>query len=116
MTLAKSDKDLLYIINGLLGWDNISPGGLCKGETVASAATIRVTSGITLVTITGTTNITSIVATTEGHLVTLMFQGALTFTDGSNLKLAGNFVTTADDTITLVCNGTNWYECARSIN
>ena len=32
--------------------------------------------------------------------MTLMFQGILTFTDGNNLKLAGNFVTTADDTIT----------------
>ena len=29
----------------------------------------------------------------------------LTFTDGNNLKLAGNFVTTADDTITLAYDG-----------
>ena len=40
----------------------------------------------------------------------------LTFTDGSNLKLAGNFVTTADDTITLAYDGTNWYEICRSVN
>ena len=37
-------------------------------------------------------------------------------TDGSNLKLAGNFVTTADDVITLVCDGTNWFEMSRSVN
>lgn len=46
-----------------------------------------------------------------------MFQGIVTFTDGNNLKLAGNFVTTADDTITLCCaDGTNWYEVCRSVN
>jgi hypothetical protein len=48
--------------------------------------------------------------------VALQFSGALTFTDGSNLKLAGNFVTTADDTITLVSDGTNWNEMARAVN
>jgi hypothetical protein len=51
-----------------------------------------------------------------GQMVTLVFAGALTFTDGSNLKLAGNFGTSADDTITLVCDGTNWYEVTRSAN
>jgi hypothetical protein len=40
----------------------------------------------------------------------------LTFTDGNNLKIAGNFVTSADDTITLVCDGTNWFETCRSAN
>ena len=37
-------------------------------------------------------------------------------TVGSNLKLKGNFVTTADDCLTLACDGTNWYEMARSAN
>jgi len=40
----------------------------------------------------------------------------LTFTDGNNLKLAGDFVTTADDTTQLMCDGTNWYEMSRSVN
>jgi hypothetical protein len=83
--------------------------------TVASAATITVTSLVA--SISGTTNITSVVATGyAGRTITLIFQGALTFTDGSNLKLAGNLVTTADDTITLVCDGTNWYEIGRAVN
>jgi hypothetical protein len=51
-----------------------------------------------------------------GVVITLIFDGALTFTDGNNLKLAGNFVTTADDTITLAYDGTNFYEIARSVN
>lgn len=67
--------------------------------------------------ITGTTNVTSVVATGwEGRTVRLIFAGALTFTDGSNLKIAGNFVTTADDVIVLTCFGGNWYECGRSVN
>jgi hypothetical protein len=48
--------------------------------------------------------------------VTFIFAGALTFTDGSNLHLAGNMVTTGDDTITLVADATDWYEVSRSAN
>jgi hypothetical protein len=68
--------------------------------------------------ITGTNNITSIAAasSTAGREVTLRFDNVLTFTDGGNLKIAGNFVTSADDTVTLICDGTNWYEKARSAN
>ena len=68
--------------------------------------------------ITGTNNITSIAAadSTAGRLVILRFADVLTFTDGNNLKLAGNFATSADDTITLMCDGTNWYETGRSAN
>lgn len=62
--------------------------------------------------ITGTNNITSIAAasSTISRKVTLIFAGILTITDGSNLKMNGNFTTSADDTIGLVCDGTNWYE------
>lgn len=85
--------------------------------SIASAATIAVPRGQRVATVTGTTSITSITATGHsGAVVTLIFAGALTFTDGGNLKLAGNFVTTADDTITLACDGTNWFEVARSVN
>ena len=83
--------------------------------TVASAATITLPD-TSVVNVTGTTNITSVTAGRRGRRVTLVFAGALTFTDGSNLRLAGNFVTTADDTITLVSDGTNWVETARSVN
>jgi hypothetical protein len=85
--------------------------------SVASAATISIPFGSRTVSITGTTNITSVsAAAMGGQTVTLIFAGVLTFTDGSNLKLAGNFVTTADDVITLTCDGTNWYEVSRSVN
>jgi hypothetical protein len=85
--------------------------------TVASQATIAIPLGARTAVISGTTTITSVTATGHsGAVVTLIFQAALTFTDGSNLKLNGNFVTTADDTITLACDGTNWYEVGRSAN
>jgi hypothetical protein len=84
---------------------------------VASAAAVTLPVGPKVYTITGVTTITSIVATGHtGDTVTLIFAGILTFTDGSNLKLSANFVTSADDTITLFCDGTNWFEISRSAN
>lgn len=89
--------------------------------TVASAAALPIPALGSIFLISGVTNITSIVpavtnSNNDGREITLIFAGILTFTDGSNLKLAGNFVTTADDTITLVCDGTNWFERGRSVN
>ena len=68
--------------------------------------------------VTGTTNITSITSTNfaSGVCITLIFDDVLTLTDGSNLKLAGNFVTTADDSISLCYDGANWFETSRSVN
>lgn len=85
--------------------------------TIASAATITIPAGVQVALISGTTGITSInAAGHSGNRVTLIFQGALTVTDGSNLKMAGGFTTTADDTLTLACDGTNWHEVSRSVN
>ncbi len=87
------------------------------GSAVASATALPLPTG-RVFHVTGTTTITSITSTNfqSGAVITLIFDDVLTFTDGSNLKLAGNFVTTADDTITLAYDGTNWYEIARSVN
>ena len=85
-------------------------------QTAASAAALTLPLE-DVVTISGTTSITSIAAGGHaGKVRTLIFEGVLTVTDGSNLNLAGNFVTTADDTITLACDGTDWFEVARSVN
>jgi len=87
------------------------------GANVASATAMPVPTG-RVFHVTGTTSITSVVTTglAPGSVVTLIFDGILTFTDGNNLKIAGNFVTTADDSITLAFDGTNFYEIARSVN
>ena len=42
--------------------------------------------------------------------------GTLTVKDGENLKLAAEFVLSEHDTLTLICDGTNWIEIARSNN
>lgn len=88
-----------------------------NGASVASATAMPVPTG-RVFHVTGTTSITSVLTTglVAGSVVTLIFDGILTFTDGNNLKIAGNFVTTADDSITLAFDGTNFYEIARSVN
>lgn len=66
--------------------------------------------------ITGTTSITSITASFAGRRVTMEFNDPLTVTDGSNLSLAGNFVAAFKGALTLICDGTKWIECSRSVN
>jgi hypothetical protein len=83
---------------------------------IASATTVTLKHYSDYFNITGTTTITSVTASWVGRQVTLKFAGILSFTDGSNLKLFGTMTTSADDTISLVCDGTNWYEVARSVN
>jgi hypothetical protein len=87
------------------------------GAAVASATAMPLPTG-RVFHVTGTTTITSITSTNfgSGAVITLIFDDVLTFTDGSNLVLAGNFVTTASDTITLAFDGTNWYETSRAVN
>jgi hypothetical protein len=61
-----------------------------------------------------TTTITNITPVNKDRIIVLKFDGVYTFSDGGNLKLAGSYTTTANDTITLICDGTNWYESSRS--
>lgn len=86
-------------------------------ETIASAATLTLPPRADVIKVTGTTTVTSVSASGQnGRRATLIFAGILTFTDGSNLVLNGNFVTSGDDTITIVCDGSSWYEESRSAN
>lgn len=55
-------------------------------------------------------------ATFAGHRVCLVFIDAMKVIDGENLKLAGNFEATSDDTLDIICDGVNWYEVGRSAN
>lgn len=98
---------------------------VCKGNlhdktaSLTSAAALNIPAWLDgMVNVIGTTNVTSITAeeTWPGRTITIIFSAVLTFTDGNNLKLAGNFVTSADDTITLMSLGGNWYEVGRSAN
>lgn len=86
-----------------------------KGADVASAGALTLGDDGNVFDITGTTGITSITAKTAGTVVMLQFDGALTITDGSNLKIRGDFITAAESTIMLYCDGTSWFEISRSI-
>lgn len=87
------------------------------GANVASADPLPVPTGL-IFHVTGTTNFTNITTTNmvTGACFTIIFDGILTVTDGGNLKLLANYVTTADDTLTLCFDGTNYYELSRSAN
>lgn len=96
-------------------WDNP------VASTFASAATIARPNEVDEeipIGLTGTTAVTSITATRLGDRITLFGSDANTrnITDGSNLKLAGTFSLGQDETMHLVCDGTNWLELSRSNN
>lgn len=111
--LGRRSAGVVKFTDGSTGIRGLQGGG----AAIASAAALPVPTG-RVCHVTGTTNITSITATNlqSGVVVTLIFDGVLTVTDGGNLKLAGNFVTAADSTLSLVYDGTNWYETGRSTN
>ena len=94
-------------------------GLILRPAALASAAgALTLTPGYTYFTLSGTETITSIVtsAADAGRIVIFQTTGNCTFTDGSNLKLAGNFSASANDCITLIGDGTNFYEVCRSAN
>lgn len=105
---AKSKKDIT---------SQIVPGLKFIGQDLSSKAALdEPTCDIHVVT--GTTGITSITATNfpVGKSVTFVFASTPTFTDGNNIVIAGNLVATANDTITLYYDGTNFIETTRSVN
>jgi hypothetical protein len=88
-----------------------------KGVDVASAnGTITLGDGGNTFNITGTNSITGITIKTSGTLVVLVFASTAKLIKGGNLKLHSTFNGAADETISLVSDGTNWQEIGRSTN
>lgn len=86
-------------------------------QAVASADALVLPTAQKVISVTGTTTITSI--STQGHsgnVVTLLFTEELTVTRGSNIQISADFVTTIQDTLTICCDGNNWFEIARAVN
>lgn len=92
---------------------------------IAPAGIVSVPSAATLVLpnpndeaflVSGSATITAITPYRPNRAVTLIFTGTATVTDGGNLKLFLDYSGGADRTLTLVCDGTNWYEQSRSTN
>jgi hypothetical protein len=88
------------------------------GASVASAASITLPSSTGFVKITGSATITTITAQQVGTIITLLFTGTSPHVDvGGNIKVASApFNATSDDTLTLACDGTSWFEVSRSVN
>lgn len=87
-------------------------------ETVASANTLAVGRATKVVNVTGTTQINNITDQWAGRILVLKFNDALTvqhLASGINLAGAANFSATANDTLTLVSDGTDWFETARTV-
>jgi hypothetical protein len=112
-TLAGLDTNLYRSAADQLKTDDqlVVVGGMVpNAASAASKATVSLAAGFpTLVEITGTTEVKKITATAKGHRVTLLFEKALTVKNGENLKLGADFAATAGSTLTLVCDGSNWY-------
>lgn len=94
-----------------------------RGIDITAAATIGIPTDGNVFHVVGNTNVTNgitVNASDVGRVIALIFEGTPTVSDTGTSKLAGNFVaagTTNDyDTLTLACDGTNWYELARSAN
>jgi hypothetical protein len=87
----------------LLDMDSLMPTTPSATALVPLALTTHVT---------GTTSITSIVATNfkAGDVLRLIFDGILTLTAGNNIKIETNFITKAGSQIVLTFDGTNFYE------
>jgi len=63
------------------------------------------------------TSITTFTNGTDGQVIFIVFGDANTTVDElTNIKLSAAFTSTADDTMTLVFVGGDWYEVSRSVN
>jgi hypothetical protein len=91
-------------------------------RVVTSAATTALpfptSAKLEVIQITGNTGCTSMTdpAAWPGKTVELLFTGTPTWTKGGNLHLNSNITATVGTTLTVVSDGTNWYEIGRSIN
>jgi hypothetical protein len=83
------------------------------GDAIASDATITMPHTGDYFNVTGTTNISAITPSWRGRRITLHFSGVLQLQEGGNLALTSNPVNTSSaDIVQLVCDGTNWIQCA----
>lgn len=93
--------------------------GTLAVTAVASAASVLLPANRELIVVTGTTNIGTIAGGAVKQRLTLRFSAALTMlhsTGASGIRLAGNvnFVVAAGSTLSLVFDGTQWYETSRA--
>ena len=93
------------------------------GLSLDSATTLAITSNFQTVDCIGAETLTTITGASDGTTLVLLFIDAectVTDTDAhtaDTFDLAGGNLTSADDTtLTMIYDGTSWYETARSVN
>lgn len=89
-------------------------GTYTQGDTTPSVL------GISFLTISNTlaTTITNFTGATQNQIITLLFTDSNTTINRTNAYLFGgiNFISTANDTLTLISDGVFWWEVSRSVN
>ncbi len=86
-------------------------------QTAASASPLVIPDSGEYFVISGTVNFSALSKINQiGRRVTLRFEDVLTISNSGTLKLVGGtFATTANDTLTLICDGSIWYETSRTV-
>lgn len=113
------DADLASIVLGRTTVPTAIGGALeyRDAPTLAASTTPSVAGGNVFLT-NNTASITDFADEQNGQVIILLCGADTTtsLTDSTPLFLTGAFTCTSNDTITLVSNGTVWYEIARSVN
>ncbi len=117
LTFADADPDTILRAAGSWATDGFAAGQDIRVDSASNDGTYEIDTITTqtnpddLITLVGGDTLVA-EGPTNGHTV----EAVLSITKGNNLKIASTFVMTPDDSITLVCDGTNWFEVARSVN
>jgi hypothetical protein len=86
-------------------------------RTLSQSAALVVTASDRTMTLTANgVHVTSITGGHAGQLLDIVWGDSWTMTKGNNLKLEQNYDGSIRDTMTFVCDGTDWYETGRTNN
>lgn len=91
-------------------WEEVSRKPAASAVEVASANTITIPGDAMVATITGVTEVKSINATYNGHIVVLRWASTAKLVQGENLKIPATLSPTEHDSCIIHCDGTNWYQ------
>jgi hypothetical protein len=109
-----------YNSTGITTNGTVSAGHVYRFGTYTAGATTPSVLGVSCMVITNAspTTITNFTNAVSGQILTLIFTDSNTTVARNNAYLSGglNFTSTASDTLTLICSGTEWFEVSRSIN
>lgn len=97
--------------------NRVGPQNTDTSESVASASSLTLPLGIRHFIMTGATTVTTIAAGNwKDQTVTLRCTGAITIQDVDTVRINGDFPGGSNATLTLISDGSRWWEVARSLN